>query len=121
VGESCDDDRERDFVMSWADHAVRELTAGRSVTIKPRGNSMRPHIESGAEVLLEPYEGNTPAVDDIVLCRVSGRHYLHFVKATRTMGQNVQYQIGNARGGINGWIRQSNIFGCATAVNGVTR
>jgi hypothetical protein len=33
--------------------------------------------------------------------------YLHLVKA---INKN-QYQIGNNRGGINGWTNRSNIFG----------
>ena len=47
------------------------------------------------------------AVDDIVLCRVKGSQYLHLVKAM----QGERIQIGNNRGGINGWITRRQIFG----------
>jgi len=47
------------------------------------------------------------AVGDIVLCRVKGAQYLHLVKALRAD----RYQIGNNRGGINGWIGRAQIYG----------
>ena len=46
-------------------------------------------------------------VDDIVLCRVKGNQYLHLVKAI----QGERFQIGNNRGGINGWVTRRQIFG----------
>ncbi len=44
---------------------------------------------------------------DIVLCRVKGAQYLHLVKAV----QGERFQIGNSRGGINGWVTLRQIFG----------
>jgi hypothetical protein len=38
---------------------------------------------------------------------VRGAEYLHIVKAIR----GDRFQIGNNRGGINGWIGANNIFG----------
>lgn len=52
------------------------------------------------------------AVGDIVLCRVKGNQYLHLVKAI----QGERFQIGNNRGGINGWVTRRQIFGRLTAV-----
>jgi hypothetical protein len=52
------------------------------------------------------------AAGDIVLCRVHGNHYLHLVKAI----QGERFQIGNNRGGINGWITRRQIFGRLLAV-----
>ncbi|HEX4096371.1 MAG TPA: hypothetical protein VHX64_06555 [Caulobacteraceae bacterium] len=46
-------------------------------------------------------------VDDIVLCKVKGSEYLHIVKAIR----GAQFQVGNNRGHINGWIAAGTIFG----------
>ena len=82
---------------------------------------MLPHVPSGAEVVVEPYEDRLPLPGDIVLCRVSGNQYLHFVKAVRGAKDSQQYQIANAKGRINGWIRGSNIFGRAASVNGKDR
>jgi len=42
-----------------------------------------------------------------VLCKVHGAEYLHIVKAIR----DDRFQIGNNRGGINGWIGTNSIFG----------
>ena len=47
----------------------------------------------------------------VVLCRVSGRDYLHLVKA---VGDDGRFLIGNARGKINGWTR--SVYGILTLV-----
>lgn len=44
---------------------------------------------------------------EIVLCKVKGAHYLHLIKAIK----GERYQIGNNRGGSNGWIGRTAIFG----------
>jgi hypothetical protein len=44
---------------------------------------------------------------------VSGNQYLHLVKAI----QGDRYQIGNNRGGINGWVTRHQIFGRLIAVD----
>lgn len=41
-----------------------------------------------------------------------GAQYLHLVKAV----QGDRFQIGNNRGGINGWVTLRQIFGRLTAV-----
>jgi len=64
-------------------------------------------IESGQLCTVEPVDVATLVPGDIVLCRVSGSEYLHLVKAI----DGVRFQIGNNRGGINGWVGASNIFG----------
>ena len=71
---------------------------------------MSPRIESGWLCTVEPVDVATVEVGDIVLCRVRGTEYLHFVKAMA----HGQLQIGNNRGGINGWIDPSQVFGRLT-------
>ena len=44
---------------------------------------------------------------DIVFCRVSGRYVTHLIHAIR----GKQYQIGNNRGYMNGWVTREKIFG----------
>lgn len=61
---------------------------------------MSPRIESGQLCTVEPVEPTELEVGDIVLCKVNRSQYLHLVKAI----QGSRYQIGNNRGGINGWI-----------------
>lgn len=99
--------------MSWASSYIPQLQAGHTVSFRPRGHSMRPHIKSGQLVTVEPFpEGAEPAVGDIVLSRVRGADYLHFVRAIR----EGQVLIGNAHGHENGWTGIAKVFGKVTAV-----
>lgn len=94
--------------MSWATAHIAQLQNGKTVQFRPHGNSMRPKIESGALCTVEPITDATIlVVGDIVLCKVNGSQYLHSIKAT----QGARFQIGNNRGGINGWISRSGVYG----------
>ena len=73
---------------------------------------MRGKIESGQLCRVEPVDAAQINVDDIVLCKVKGHEYLHLVKAI----QGPRFLIGNNRGGTNGWITGSAIFGRCTSV-----
>jgi hypothetical protein len=68
---------------------------------------MKGRIESGQLCTVAPVDCSTLIVGDIVLCKVRGAEYLHIVKAI----SGGRFQIGNNRGGINGWIGSSGIFG----------
>ena len=68
---------------------------------------MTGRIESGQLCTVAPVDPATLKVDEIVLCRVRGQEYLHLIKAI----QHSRFQIGNNRGGINGWIGAKSIFG----------
>jgi len=99
--------------MGWADKAKQELREGSTVQVCPRGHSMRPKVMSGALVTLDPVTGETPlAAGDIVLVKVKGRDYLHLIKAV----QGGRFQIGNNRGGINGWVGRNGIYGKAVKI-----
>jgi hypothetical protein len=99
--------------MGWASGHIAKLQRGDTVKFRPRGNSMSPRIKSGALCTVEPLvDPNAIQAGDIVLCRVRGAEYLHFVKAI----QGDRFQIGNNRGGINGWIGSNGIFGRLIAV-----
>ena len=93
--------------MGWADGPIARLAAGETVAFRPRGHSMTGKIASGELCTVEPLGDHPLAVGDIVLCRVKGAQYLHLVKAI----QGERFQIGNNRGGINGWITRRQIFG----------
>jgi len=100
--------------MGWADKLIERLTAGETVQFRPRGNSMKGKIESGQLCTVVPIANiDKVTVGDIVLCRVRGAQYLHLVQAVR----EGQFQIGNNRGGINGWIGPTAIFGILTEVS----
>ncbi len=93
--------------MGWATGHILHLRTGRTVSFRPRGNSMSPQIESGQQCTVEPVNPADLRAGDIVLCKVRGTEYLHFVKAI----QDGRFQIGNNRGHINGWIGPNSIFG----------
>ncbi len=93
--------------MGWASGYIEALGRGETVSFRPRGHSMKGRIESGQLCTVEPLDDRPLEVGDIVLCKVRGAQYLHLVKAIR----GAQYQIGNNRGGINGWISRSSIYG----------
>ena len=98
--------------MGWAAHYITALKAGQTVQFRPRGQSMVGRIESGQLVTVEPIGAVPPAKNDIVLCKVNGNEYLHLVKAIN----GPRFQIGNNRGGINGWITGAQIFGRCTRI-----
>lgn len=102
--------------MSWADNAIRQLQAGYVTSIEPRGNSMTGKVESGDRVVLFPII-NPPEKDDIVLVKVKGKVYLHLVKAV----QGKRFQIGNNRGGVNGWVGIGAIYGKAVSITTTTK
>lgn len=68
---------------------------------------MKGKIDSGQLCTVEPVEEDDLAKGDIVLCKVNGNEYLHLIKAI----QGKRFQIGNNRGGINGWITFNSIYG----------
>lgn len=99
----------------WASHAIEQLSIGNVCTVTPHGNSMQPRIQSGATVTLAPVTAPLQ-VNDAVLVKVHGTVYLHLIKAIRGTGDNMQYQIGSARGSINGWTGKQNVYGIVTHI-----
>ena len=64
---------------------------------------MVPLIKSGQEHKITPITWEEVEVGDIVYCKVKGRFYTHLVKAKNL---DKGCQIGNNKGGINGWTKQ---------------
>lgn len=93
--------------MGWAARYIEMLRRGETVSFRPRGHSMKGRIASGQLCTVQPADPAALAVGDIVLCKVHGAEYLHIIKAIR----DGRFQIGNNRGGINGWIGPNGIFG----------
>jgi len=101
--------------MSWADHYIKKLADGETkIQFRPRGNSMAPIINSGELVTVVPVPKGMLKMGDIVLCKVKGSQYVHFIKAIDETKD--RYQIGNNRGNINGWTSIDNIYGLVTKV-----
>lgn len=86
--------------MNWK---VEKLQKGETFITKEKGNSMVPLIYSGQEHKLAPVKLEDVKVGDIVYCKVKGNFYTHLVKAKDTQKG---VQIGNNKGGINGWTKQ---------------
>lgn len=99
--------------MGWADRAKEALRRGETTAVRPRGHSMRPKVNDGDLVTLEPCTPEELVVGAIVLVRVSGNDYLHLVTAI----DGKRFQIGNNRGHINGWVGPSAIYGRVTEVD----
>lgn len=98
--------------MSWADAHVAALQRGETVQFRPVGHSMSGRIESGQLVTVEPLGDREPRVGEAVLCRVHGRQFVHLVKAKRGgLFSAREYQIGNNRGAINGWVLRLHVYG----------
>jgi hypothetical protein len=93
--------------LGWATYYIEKLRAGETVSFHPRGASMKGRVESGQLCTVAPVDCSTLSVGDVVLCKVRGAEYLHLVKAI----SGERFQIGNNRGGINGWIGAAGIFG----------
>lgn len=74
---------------------------------------MIPLIKSGQEHKLAPAKWEDVSVGDIVYCKVNGNFYTHLVKAK---DEQRGVQIGNNKGGINGWTKQ--VYGKVTEVLG---
>lgn len=89
--------------MNWK---IEKLSKGEGFITKEKGNSMVPLIKSGQPHRLEPATWEQVNVGDIVFCKVKGNLYTHLVKAKNDVHG---CQIGNNKGGINGWTKQ--VFG----------
>jgi hypothetical protein len=113
--------------VGWASSYIERLKAGETVSFRPTGGSMKGKIESGELVTVKPLGDHVVQVGDIVLCKVKKSEYLHLVKditepkaveAFNPHGPELpfpkRYQIGNNKGGINGWIGRNNIYGLLT-------
>ena len=100
--------------MDWATYHIKNLQDGQTISIRPRGNSMQPRIESGQLVTLEPITDETPIEKgDIVLCKVSGKHFIYLVTAVEN---DKRYQISNNKGHVNGWTNRSKLYGKVTKI-----
>lgn len=102
--------------MGWAAEHIERLARGETVKFRPVGGSMRPLIESGQLVTVEPlgpvYKHAWLKPGDIVLCRIVKAEYLHLVKEVRRYSTlPYHFLIGSNRGTINGWASQSSVFG----------
>lgn len=100
--------------MGWADQYIKVLEEKGEVSFNPKGNSMRPLIESGDKVTVRTTIPLMYRIGDIVLCKVKGKQYLHLISAIDE-GER-RFQISNNRGHVNGWISSKAIYGICIQV-----
>jgi phage repressor protein C with HTH and peptisase S24 domain len=81
---------------------IERLQKGETVQFRPRGNSMKPLIESGSLITVAPASADDLSEGDVAFCRVSGSVYVHLVTAKDGNGR---CQISNNRGRVNGWTK----------------
>lgn len=93
---------------------ANHLKNGEVCKVTGYGQSMTPILKSGQPVICEPVTKDTVLrKNDIVLCKVKGKYYLHKITAIKN---EVSYQIGNNHGHINGTISKGNIFGVVVKI-----
>lgn len=89
--------------------AAEHLQAGETCKITGYGNSMTPVLKSGQPVIVVPVTDETELKKkDIVLAKVNGYFYLHFIHAIRA---DKTYLIGNNHGHMNGWVSKAKVYG----------
>lgn len=100
---------EYDFSGFENAESARQLRAGLTVRIVGVGQSMVPHLKSKQAVICMPVTEETELKKkDIVLSKVNGHFYLHFIHAIKN---DNQFLIGNAHGHMNGIVTRNNIYG----------
>jgi len=94
---------------------IEQLQQGKTVKLRPHGNSMVPVIKSGQLVTLNPVRHpETLKVGDVVLSRVQGAVRLHKISAIDPVKERVQ--ISNNHGRINGWTGFRKVYGILVKV-----
>src|SRR4051794_8879703 len=97
--------------MGWATDAVKGLSAGQTVQVRPLGGSMRGRIESGQLVTVAPVNPADVRVGDVVFVRWKGGYLLHLVKEI----DGDRFLIGNNVGKTNGWAAAADVLGKVSA------
>lgn len=93
---------------------AEHLKNGETCKIIGFGQSMTPILKSGQSVICKPVTEETDLKkNDIVLCKVKGKYYLHKISAIKN---GVSYQISNNHGHVNGTIGKSNIYGIVVEI-----
>jgi hypothetical protein len=92
---------------------IQALKQDKVVKYRPHGNSLSPLVTSDQLVTVEPIRGRSIIVDNIVVCLVNGRNWLHKIVAISDDGR---FLIGNNHGRVDGWCTLDNIYGVMTAV-----
>jgi hypothetical protein len=96
--------------------AVRRVKRGRRTTFRPRGASMRPLIESGQKVTVEPVRRDALEPGDVVIVEVDEQPMLHLIRSLDETGERAE--IAGADGIVNGWTTLDKVHGICTVIDG---
>ena len=95
---------------------AERLQRGETVTFRPHGHSMTPHIRNGQEVTVRPVDdGEELRKSMIVLAKVHGSIYLHFIRDLHES----RVLIGTTYH-VNGWTTRDKIYGILQKTGGFT-
>lgn len=84
---------------------------------------MLPKIQSGQLCTVAPPKFAGDFLNDdlqpgeVVLCKVHGSVYLHFIHKVKGEGRYKRFLISNAKGKLNGWIGVTSIYGILIDLN----
>lgn len=99
---------------------IKRRGSDEAVRVTVHGNSMLPRIKSGSTVIVKPASAADVDIDDVVIAKVRGRVYCHFVRGKMGRGPDgSRVKIANASGRVNGWT--SNVFGVVVGIEEVRR
>lgn len=73
---------------------------------------MQGKIESGQLCTVVPVKVDQVKTNDIVLCKVNGRQYLHLVRAINSN----KFLICNNKGHDNGWAHANCVYGVVVRI-----
>lgn len=94
--------------MGWATIYIAQLKEGKTISFRPKGNSMTGRVNNGQLCTVEPViDKATLKKGDVVLCKVGSNQYLHLVSAI----SGSRFQISNNKGYVNGWIGENGVYG----------
>lgn len=96
------------------------LQRGVEITIAPRGQSMRPFIRDGDELVCRRLEDGEPRLGDIVALRRLGEGRILFHRVVR-IGSLAFETRGDAMAGPDGWITRNALIAVVSSVNGRKR
>jgi len=100
--------------MKWLKPHADTLAGAGTATFRFIDNSMRPDIQSGQEVVVDPVDPATVVVDDFIICRQQRGDFFYKVLALGTG----KCKVGSARR-TAGWVQNSEILGKLTSLTPV--
>lgn len=94
--------------------AVKILEEKNEVILTCNGNSMTPLLHKGEKITIKKIAHSQLRKGDAVFVRINRNLQVH--KLTAIDENQNRYQIGNAHGHINGWVKSHAIYGLAVKV-----